>query len=258
MTRVAQEERGSIYSTTYRQVQWLKDHNLRSTFEVTNFNLKEFLKGNTDIYIIMPEDQVHEQSRVVRMLFALVTSLLIQTPPKEISQNKILFLLDELGQLGYCPDVEKCIEVLRARNVVVWAVFQALSQIKQYRKADLFIGATMKQIFGCDDPDTMHWIQTVGGKQTILTESVSHNKGDSYQKARLMAGSSSKGEGTSVQETGVDLIKLNDIRELPADEQFVFIHGRRVIKCKKIRYYNEKYFESKYDKNILESRSDKV
>jgi type IV secretion system protein VirD4 len=155
----------------------------------------------------------------------------------------MLFLLDELAQLGYLPDVEQAIEVLRALKLVVWSVFQTLSQIKLYKKPDLFLGAPIKQIFTNDDVGTMRWIQALGGKKTILTRTLSNNEGEAKPKMQLMGGSSSKGTGESIQETGVDLIHLNQIRELKDDEQYIFMQGMKPIHCKKVRYFEHPLFK---------------
>ena len=179
ISRVGADERGSILSTSYRQMDWMGDSNIQATLSNSNFDLTEFLKGNMDIFIVLPEDQVKEHNRLVRMLMALLMSQIVQANPSELPQQKMVFLLEELAQLGYCPDVEQCIEVLRARGVVVWTVFQTLSQIELFEKPDLFKGAPLKQIFTNDDTKTMEWIQTFGGKRTILTKTLSTNTGDS-------------------------------------------------------------------------------
>jgi type IV secretion system protein VirD4 len=151
--------------------------------------------------------------------------------------------------------VEQCIEVMRIRGVIVWTVFQALKQIEMFAKPDLFLSVPLKQIFTNDDIHTMQWIQTLGGKKTVLTKTLSSNKGDSRQKMQVFGGSVSSGEGESIHETGVDLIQLNEIRELPKDEQFVFLHGAKPIRCKKVRYFEHADFQDKYDPNPLEAKS---
>jgi len=255
ISRVGMDERGSILSTTYRQIDWMGDSNIQATLACSNFDLTEFLKGNMDIFVVLPEDQVKEHNRLVRMLMALLMSQIVQANPSELPKQKIVFLLEELAQLGYCPDVEQCIEVLRARGVVVWTVFQTLSQIELFQKPDLFKGAPLKQIFTNDDTKTMEWIQTLGGKRTILTKTLSTNSGDSRQKMQAFGGTLSRGEGESIHETGVDLIALNEIRELPKDEQFVFLHGTKPIRCKKVRYFECEDFAGRFDGNPLESKS---
>ncbi len=254
LARVGGDERGSILSTSYRQIDWMGDSNLQELLSESNFDLKEFLKGNMDIFVVLPEDQVAEHSRLIRMLMALLLGLISQTNPSDLPEKKMLFLLEELAQLGYCPDVEKCIEVLRARGVVVWSVFQSLSQIELFQKPDLFKGAAIKQIFTNDDTKTMEWIQTLGGKKTVVTKTISTNKGQSKQTMQAFQTSKSTGEGESVQETGVDLLPTNEIREMPEDEQWIFMHGVKPIRCKKALYFNHPYFAGRFDENPLEKK----
>jgi type IV secretion system protein VirD4 len=218
----------------------------------SDFDLRDFLKGNMDIFVILPQDQVKEHCRLVRMMMSLLLGIITQASPSELPKKKILFLLEELAQLGYCPDVEQCIEVLRARGVVVWTVFQSLSQIEMFKKPDLFKGVTLKQIFTLDDVKTMQWIQFLGGKETVINKSISSNKGDSRHKMQAFGGTISQGEGESVQETGTDLIQINEIREMSQDEQFIFLHGAKPIRCKKVRYFEHPSFAGKYDSNPIE------
>lgn len=250
--RVGSDERGSILSTSYRQIDWMGDSNIQETLSESSFDLRDFINGKIDIFIVLPEDQVKEHNRLVRMIMSLLMGMIVQTDPSKLPKKGMLFLLEELAQLGYCPDVEQCIEVLRARGVVVWTVFQTLSQIEMYEKPDLFKGAPLKQIFTNDDTKTMEWVQILGGKKTVLTKTLSTNKGNSRQKMQVFGGSINSGEGESIHETGTDLIQLNQIRELPYDEQFVFLHGIKPIRCKKIRYFEHPEFYGKFDENPLE------
>lgn len=249
--KTAPEERGSIYTTTYRQIKWLADSNLAHTLAVSNMDLRAFIHGNMDIYVVMPEDQVLEQSRVVRMIVSMITSMIVQLDPSQLPESKTLFIFDELGQLEYCDDIEKMIEVLRARGIIIWAIFQAFSQVKLYKKPDLFLNMDMKQFFRIDDPETMRMIQQLAGKKTILQENSSENKNSSSQGSRL-SHSHSKGEGASYHEVGVDLIHLNEIREMDTESQYVFIAGQKPIKCRKIPYFKEPLFTGRFDRNPLE------
>ncbi len=254
INRVGSDERGSILSTSYRQIDWMGDSNAQDCLSSSNFDLHEFLKGNMDIFVVLPEDQVKEHNRLFRMIMSLIMSMIVQAKPTELPQKKMLFLLEELAQLGAVPDVEQCIEVMRTRGVIVWTVFQSLKQIELFSKPDLFLSVPLKQIFTNDDIKTMQWIQNLAGKKTILTKTLSTNTGDTRQKMQAFGGGVSSGEGESIHETGVDLIQINEIRELPNDEQFVFVHGTKPIRCKKVRYFENTLFAGKYDLNTLETK----
>lgn len=252
ISRVGDNERGSILSTSYRQIDWIGDSNMQRILSVSDFDLRDFLKGNMDIFVVIPEDQVKEQGRLMRMLLTLLMGIIVQAAPSELPKQKMLFLLDEVAQLGYSPDVEQCIEVLRARGVVVWTVFQSLSQIEMFKKPDLFKGVTLKQFFTLDDVPTMQWIQELGGKTTVVNKTLSTNKGDSRQKMQTFGGRVSQGLSESVQETASDLIQINEIREMAIDEQFIFSHGQKPIRCKKIIYHEHPYYAGKFDPNPIE------
>jgi type IV secretion system protein VirD4 len=99
----------------------------------------------------------------------------------------------------------------------------------------------------------MQWIQTLGGKKTILTRTLSNQEGDTKQEMQLIGGSISSSIGESIQETGVDLIHLNQIRELKEEEQLIFMQGMRPIKCKKVRYFEHPFFKDKFDENPIEA-----
>jgi len=52
ISRVGADERGSILSTSYRQIDWMGDSNIQETLSKSNFNLADFLKGNMDIFVV--------------------------------------------------------------------------------------------------------------------------------------------------------------------------------------------------------------
>lgn len=251
--RVGSHERGSILSTAYRQIDWIGDSNIQRVLSQSNFNLGEFLKGNMDIYVLLPNEQVREKSRLIRMLLALIKSLVTQAVPSQLPAKKMLFILDELAQFGYCQDVEQFIEVMRSYKAVIWPAFQSMDQItKVYKKTDLFLGMPLKTIFTIDDLDTMRWIQSSMGKTTVNTKSFSITAGDSRQKMQVYGGNVSKSETENIHETGIDLIPLNEIREWPFDEQLILWTGNKPLKCKKIIYYKHPLFKGKFDENPFE------
>ena len=100
----------------------------------------------------------------------------------------------------------------------------------------------------------MQWIQTLGGKKTVLTKTLSSNSSDSQQKMHAFRGTLSSGEGESIHETAADLIQLNEIREMPSNEQLVFLHGAKPIRCRKVRYFEHHLFAGKFDTNPLEMK----
>ena len=141
---------------------------------------------------------------------------------------------------------------MRSRGVKVLASFQTIGQVEVYRDDAIFKGMPVKHFLRSDDIKTLEWIQKLGDKTTVLTENVSRNSSTAHKWSRP-----SVSESYSVSETATDLIHFNDIREMPEDEQYVFIRGMRPIRCKKAYYFNEPIYRGKYDINPLENRVEK-
>ena len=106
------------------------------------------------------------------------------------------------------------------------------------RSCDLFKGAPFKQVFATDDVQTMQWIQTLSDKKTILTKTRNSNHSHLEQKTHTFRGTPQE-EGKNIQETGADLIPLDKIRQMPSNEQLIFLHGAQPIRCKKVHYLKE-------------------
>jgi type IV secretory pathway TraG/TraD family ATPase VirD4 len=98
----------------------------------------------------------------------------------------------------------------------------------------------------------MQWVQALGGKTTVVNKTLAINKGDSRHKMQTFGGRISQGLTESVQETASDLIQINEIREMSIDEQLIFSHGQKPIRCKKIKYYEHPYYAGKFDPNPVE------
>jgi type IV secretion system protein VirD4 len=87
-----------------------------------------------------------------------------------------------------------------------------------------------------------------------LVKTLSHNQGHSKKRLQFLPGNYSTGASESISEKAIDLIPLNHIRELPKNEQYIFIQGEKPIRCKKLIYFNHPLFIGRYDHNPLERR----
>ena len=239
------EHRDSLMTNASRHLNWLDDLNMREFVAQSNFDLKDFLKGNMDVYVVLPSDQANGK-KFVRAVLASLYNIFIQADPEDRPDKQTLFIFDEQGQLGYFPDIEKMIAELRNCGIVIWSVFQDLGQIEQYSKPGLFTSAPLKQFFNIDDVPTMEWIQKLGGSRTIFTGSTS--------KSRSSGKQSSTNQSESEQETRTELIHTNEIRELNSYRQFVFIQSSKPILCDKVPYFKQPKFDGLYDKNPVDSK----
>ena len=245
------DEKGGIITTVSRQLQLFRSAAIRESFRGNSADVDGFLKGTTDIYLILPADQIRVNSRLVRSAIAFLKMKLLQMDTDYLQEDYV-FVLDELGQFGYSPDVTDLITAMRSWHVKTWAVFQTYDQIKAYRDHGAFTSMPVKQFLGNDDVETMEWVQKLGGNTTVYGETISHSKTRTHHTWVYRQNNVATAEQFSQQEARTPLIDFADIRELPDDEQIVFLKSCHPIRCKKAFYFKESIYKHLYDDNPFE------
>ena len=248
MSAAGKEESGSMKTTVYRHIKWLRSFGIRQLFGQTGMDAQGFAEKNVDIFLVFPEDMIPLYGQLMRMILGLLKVQIIQTPVAKLKPDYLL-VLDELGQFPYASDVEQAVNAMRYRHVKVHAIFQTYGQVEKYQDKSVFKGMEVKKFLGGDDIPTMQWIATLGDKQTVLTENISRNTSTTAK-----GGASSASESVSVGETSTNLIQLRDVREMPRDEQLIFIHGKRPIRCEKTYYFKDKAYVGRFDPNPYEQQ----
>lgn len=110
--------------------------------------------GDTDsVFLIVPTDKIAPFASFLRVV--LGTMLLTLTrkapPPKrpdDPPRRPLLFIFDELAQLGYMEIVERMMSIARGYDVRLWLVFQSLSQISsQYKQWQSMLENAHAQVY---------------------------------------------------------------------------------------------------------------
>ena len=134
-------------------------------------------------------------------------------------------LIDEAANIGQIPNLEKLMATIRSREISACLVLQAQSQLKALYKdnADTIIGNCDTLLFlgGGNEPTSLEFIVKLLGKETIATRTRGQTKGRS--------GSSS----TNFQQTGRDLMTIDEVRKLDTHKAILFIRGEDPVLDKK-------------------------
>ena len=143
----------------------------------------------------------------------------------------VRMLLDEFANIGLIPKFDKLIATIRSREISASIILQSQSQLKTIYKdaAETIIGNCDTLLFlgGGNEPTSLEFIVKLLGKETIATRTRGQTKGRS--------GSSS----TNFQQTGRDLMTIDEVRKLDTHKAILFIRGEDPVLDKK---YNIKYW----------------
>lgn len=137
----------------------------------------------------------------------------------------IRFLMDEYANIGNIPDFPKKISTMRKYNISATIVLQSISQIKQMHKDDyetLLSNCDTNILLGANDITTAEYYVKLMGKGTIRARSVGYTSGKK------------KGSSMNIQQTGRELMTIDEIRSMPFEKCIVLVSGEDP-------FYDDKY-----------------
>lgn len=194
----------------------------------------------TTIYVIMPSDRAGTHAAWLNM----VMSLGIEQVGRDRSNRRVLFLLDEFANIGYLPNVLRGMAQYRGQGVQVWAVIQQISQLTRLYgengMRDIIGMAEVTSTFGIWEPQTLKMISEWMGSRTI------RNYGQNVTPA---VEKNSFGFNYSASDQGVPLMRPEEIRTMPSEDQLIFYKNLSPIRAQKVPYFRDRSFRTKAQAN---------
>ncbi|MCK5353582.1 MAG: type IV secretory system conjugative DNA transfer family protein [Methyloprofundus sp.] len=163
-------ERGSIFTSTLNSLKWISSEGMRKHLRHSDFTFEELKTNRTSIYVVLDFDAMatEKQGRYMRVLFNLALHQAHVTPLPQARKEKgrrVLFVLDEVAQLGYMATIEKAFKSHAGSDIKLWVFFQNYTSLKDtYPSYQDMLSASSKQFFGCNDAATASAIEGLVGK----------------------------------------------------------------------------------------------
>lgn len=234
--QMGEKERGAIISTVARSLKWTAAEHMRTFLAAEKgFQLDMLLGGETDLFIVVPLDQIGPQAGFLRLLTNQLLALMVQQDQRGKAEKPVLFVADEFTRLGYLQRVVDIATVAAGMNLETIFVLQdrgSLEAIYGQYAADTILGScATTRVFnlGRADLRTAEWLSKASGYKTMLTE------GKSVQSTTV-------GQTTSKSEVKEALLSVSDILELPADRIICLIRGKAPAKIGRIFYFKDQRY----------------
>lgn len=211
----------------------------RGTYDLKN--LKQY--GGVSIYMIIPPHHLTRYVRAIRLWVTMAMAAMTRYPGKPADGCPVLFMLDEMAQLGTMEMMRQAVSLLAGYGMSVWMVWQDLSQMKALYEHDwptFLANAKIQQFFGINDHETAKYISEMLGAATIQTSSVSQSK--NYQQGALWESRSGSSQSVSSQEMSRNLLNPDEVRRLNRLAVLTFVQGIPPIIAKRITYFQDDMF----------------
>lgn len=239
--QMGDKERGAILSTVARALKWTAAQHMRAFLAPEKgLQLDMLLRGDTDLFIVVPLDQVGPQAGFLRLLTNQLLALMVQQHGRGKAEKTVLFVADEFTRLGVMQRVVDIATVAAGMSLETIFVLQdrgSLEAVYGQYAADTILGScATTRVFniGRTDLRTAKWLSDASGFKTVLSE------GNTFQ-------STNKDQATSRSEVKENLLSVSDILELHANQMICLIRGKNPLKLTRIFHYRDNRYSSKID-----------
>jgi type IV secretion system protein VirD4 len=217
---------------------------LDAATSANDFDLRELRSRPMSIYVGVNPDDLHRLRPVLSLFFQQAIGLQTRELPERNARLKhqVMMLLDEFTALGRIPIIAEAISYLPGYNVRVVLVIQTPAQLREVygpNGAETMLKSLGARIvFAPKDFADAREISDELGNTTVRVKSWSKPAMDWVSPGK-------RGRSVNVSEQRRALLLPQEVKELDATEAIVFCEGLRPIRCRKIRYFEDRRFRDR-------------
>lgn len=221
------KELSGILSTAQRATNNLDNPQISKTLIKSDFDISRLPDEIMSIYLVIPADKVSDFKDYIKVFFELAFSSL--TSRKKPIKYPVLFLFDEVAQLGNMDSFPKLITLIKGMGGQFWFFFQSVAQLRSIygKDADTILSNATQIFYGCNDLETAKLISESLGDETVREYK---NRGEYH-------------------DFGKPLLSPNEVLQLPVETPIILMNGKPPIKVKRLTYYKDKEYKGLFDKN---------
>ena len=197
------------------------------------------LEHPVSLYLQPPPADQQRVRPLVRLMLHQLTRALMEDlkldPLGREKKHRLLLLLDEFPTLGRMEFVSGGMRQMAGYAIKAVVVAQSFMDIQEHYGANQTI------------VDNCHVLACFAAADTTTATRISQMTGTSteYRKNYNGGGRLGGSRAVSYSEQTRPLLGPGDVRELPYDEQLLFVTGHPPLRCRKVRYYRDRAFKGR-------------
>lgn len=228
----------SVIAVARTQTNFLDDKKIAENLSRNDIDFLDMKTKKITVYIILPIRYLVAYSRWFRLLINSALNAMMSTHKK--GDKNVLFMLDECAILGELSCLQTAVGLARGYGIQLWTFWQDIHQlhdIYKTRAQSFLANVGVQQYFTPNDMLSSEVISKRMGDKTIITRQRNINdKGH---------------QSVSYSESGVPLVRENEMLELSNSYQILFFAGnkRPLTALKNFYYEYDDFYLTKCDKN---------
>ncbi|MDE0240639.1 MAG: type IV secretory system conjugative DNA transfer family protein [bacterium] len=225
---VGDEEAGSQASTIANQLSFLTLPEICRNTEASTFDPACVSDGNTDIFVVVPDDMIDQVKGWLRMWITIPNAV----PNRRALKRDMLLIIDEMPRLGFLKPVMDAYNLAAGKGIHFWCFAQSISALdsswgREPRKTLIDL-AEVVQILGFPRADAAGAEEFAKAIGQATFESASQSRSGTVSEQRVMMASSQIQTGESTQLVREYLVQPDELMTMGPDQQYVIAASKAV------------------------------
>jgi len=201
------------------------------------------------LFILAPISTLQVYGALPRVIIGMLLTHL----QRRIGAPEILFLIDEVPQLGYVRPIEDAVFLAAGYGARLWLLIQDHDRFRavygRERAESILNMMSLIQVFTVSGTAAKGVAEALG-EMTIMRRSEAASAGSQHRGLDVV-GSRTDGTNVSHSEANRTLMTAEEVNRLSREESILLVRGFRPVRARRVRYYDHPGFHGLFDRNPL-------
>lgn len=249
-----------VYGNMSEQTEWLANPAYARLVSGNSFNTVDLVAGNLDLFINIPMKVLESTPALARVVVGSLLNAVYEADGN-LPGGRVVFLLDEVARLGYMNALARARDAGRKYGITLTMLYQSEGQLREQwgdgGKSAWFESASWRSYAAIGSLEQARAVSEALGEHGVVLNSETKNRGKSAKPLEI--GTASTGASEQKSERGRRLATVSEIlADARSDEQFVFVQGRKPLRCGRAIYFRRPDMVAKVAENRFAPRTAKA
>nr|WP_278116352.1 type IV secretory system conjugative DNA transfer family protein [Mesorhizobium sp. WSM4875]WIE94758.1 type IV secretory system conjugative DNA transfer family protein [Mesorhizobium sp. WSM4875] len=240
-----------VYGNMSEQTEWLANPAYARLVSGNTFRSRDLVAGNLDLFINIPMKVLESTPALARIIVGSLLNAVYEADGI-LPAGRVVFLLDEVARLGYMSALARARDAGRKYGITLVMLYQSEGQLKEQwgdgGRSAWFESASWRSYAAIGSLEQARAVSEALGEHGVVFNTETKNRGKSARPLEI--GTASTGASAQKSERGRRLATVSEIlADARADEQFVFVQGRKPLRCGRAIYFRRPDMLAKVDQN---------
>ena len=228
-----------VYGNMSEQTEWLANPGYAALVSGNGFRTADLVAGDVDLFINIPMKVLEATPALARVVVGALLNAVYEADGR-LPGGRVVFLLDEVARLGFMSSLARARDAGRKYGITLVMLYQSEGQLREQwgegGKASWFESASWRAYAAIGSLEQARAVSEACGEHGVILSSESTNRAKSARPLEL--GATTSGVSEQLSERGRRLTTVSEIlADARADEQFVFVRGRKPLRCGRAIYF---------------------